>query len=135
VPKITFIRHAEPAKDGDLSADGLIACRNTHIPYDREPGNFPIYVSKLARSRQTASELFTNNVWILQEPIFNEWNKDYETADHFKERVRLGINFLKRINKECVVVGHARWMNWAYWLLKGEPTLGFDYLESFEHEF
>lgn len=124
---ITFIRHAEPNQEGDLTARGVYASTNKYIPLEGRP----IFTSSLPRSIQTAWIMFPGNL-LERRSNLDEWNKDDETSDQFKERVSKA---LEELPKDCIVIGHARFMNWAYWLLKKEPTLGFDYLEGFDHEF
>lgn len=128
MPKLVFIRHAEPDKDGNITKQGAEICRSSSI------GSYQTCISsELPRSQQTLKELGVSHSPIIN-GFFNEWDKENESDEQFKKRVEYALTFIPKSGR-TLIVGHARFMNWAYWLLKGEPTLGFDYLEGFEHEF
>lgn len=118
-----FIRHAEPDKYGNLTEEGIEAASKLNI---QRKGY--IYCSSLPRSIETATMLFPKHP-LHEDGDLNEWDKSTETADQFKIRV---ARALRNLPQDCIVIGHARFMTWAHWLLKHEVALGFDYLEGFE---
>lgn len=130
--KMIFIRHAEPDKDERLSERGRVA-----ILASLELGRFPKYdrsfvyfTSYLPRSIETMQIIYPEANWIPFR-LLNEWNKTTESLEEFKSRVSRMVEEIKK-EKNVIIIGHSRWMTWAHWLLKGEPALGFDYLEGFE---
>ena len=123
--KICFIRHAEPDRNGDLSEHGLLSAKK--FIFYLKPGQ-KVFVSELLRSKKTAQAIFPLMEDFYSMEILNEWDKNSETEAQFKDRVERA---LKELPDDCVVIGHSRFMNWAHWILKGKPTLGFDYLEGF----
>lgn len=127
MPKVIFIRHAEPDKNDDITEEGAALAAKITLPDARK------FCSKLPRSYKTLLSMKNHGPYLLLK-CFNEWDKNKETEDDFKNRVEENLSTLLN-NGDVVIVSHSRWMNWAYWLLKGKPTLGFDYLEGFEHEF
>lgn len=149
MPKLVFIRHAEPVREGydfnrQLTKDGEDAANNYRKKNIGKFGLFDdVLTSHMKRSKQTADIIFGKSIKTRgrhAEFMFNEYNKNSETKENFIERVRNALDWLTKIMKEhkvnVVVVSHARWMTVAHQILKpNEIVLGFDFLERFEHEF
>lgn len=137
--KVVFIRHGEPIKTDEHHSQWPITEADEIGAKEKYSGmRFDYYLcSTLNRAKQTAKAAFPeNDKEFIYSKLFDEIEKPLENEALFFDRVCAAISSIRtRFKGDTVVFCHSRFMNLAYYELKGKPALGFDYLESFEHEF